>query len=131
MRRDGQTGRNCKWLALVTVSRASSRRRAPTLSVAKIILERTKVTSYKINTVNKITKTTTSGANLRIFTAATFLLISIWPLTLEAGRLPGSRSLSDTEHGYQIVTGLSRAGKYSQRFEVRAGDCGEDEDWSD
>lgn len=40
------------------------------------------------------------------------------------GRLAGERSLSDTKHGYAVVDDVARAGFMSQRFEVRAGDCG-------
>jgi hypothetical protein len=46
--------------------------------------------------------------------------------------LTGSRSLSTTSWGYSIVSDIVRAGKDSQRFEVRPGDCGEDPGkWSD
>ena len=47
------------------------------------------------------------------------------------GRLDGNRSLNDKKHGYAISSDVARAGKKSQRFEVRAGDCGEDPGWSD
>jgi len=46
-------------------------------------------------------------------------------------RLPGSRSLNDTPHGYQIVNAPVRAGQESQRFEVRPGDCGKSKTWND
>jgi hypothetical protein len=46
-------------------------------------------------------------------------------------RMPGKRSLNSTEHGYTIVSDIVRAGEQSQRFEVRAGDCGQDVGWSD
>ena len=47
-------------------------------------------------------------------------------------RLTGARSLSTTSWGYSIVSDIVRAGKESQRFEVRPGDCGEDPGkWSD
>ena len=68
---------------------------------------------------------------MRTLPATILLLFSIWPLTVEAARLQGGRSLSDTKHGYQIVSDQVRAGKVSQRFEVRAGDCGESDGWSD
>jgi hypothetical protein len=46
--------------------------------------------------------------------------------------LTGRRSLSTTSWGYSIVSDIVRAGKESQRFEVRPGDCGEDPGkWSD
>ena len=48
-----------------------------------------------------------------------------------SGRIDTFRSLSSTPHGYQIVEGVARAGVQSQRFEVRAGDCGQDPEWSD
>ncbi len=41
-------------------------------------------------------------------------------------RLTGERSLSTTSWGYSVVSDIVRAGKDSQRFEVRPGDCGED-----
>ena len=47
------------------------------------------------------------------------------------GRLSGFRSLSTSSYGYMIVNDIVRAGKEAQRFEVRPGDCGEDEVWSD
>ena len=47
------------------------------------------------------------------------------------GRLDGNRSLNDKKHGYAISSDVARAGKKSQRFEVRAGDCGEEIGWSD
>ncbi len=47
-------------------------------------------------------------------------------------RLTGSRSLSTTSWGYSVVSDIVRAGKDSQRFEVRPGDCGKDPDgWND
>lgn len=46
-------------------------------------------------------------------------------------RLEGNRSLSDTDYGYQIVAAPVRAGLEAQRFEVRSGDCGESQSWSD
>ena len=48
-----------------------------------------------------------------------------------AGRLAGQRSLSDAAHGYAVVSDLARAGRQSQRFEVRAGDCGKNDNWND
>jgi len=54
-------------------------------------------------------------------------------LDVGSGRLEGSRSLSNTPYGYQVVDTIARAGLLSQRFEVRAGDCGRERDgsWSD
>ena len=46
-------------------------------------------------------------------------------------RLTGVRSLSTASWGYSVVSDIVRAGKESQRFEVRPGDCGEDSGWSD
>ncbi|MFK7745296.1 MAG: polysaccharide lyase [Roseobacter sp.] len=50
-----------------------------------------------------------------------------------AQRLPVERSMkkNTTKHGYAKVRDFSRLGKRSQRFEVRAGDCGWDDGWSD
>ncbi|WP_171125007.1 heparin lyase I family protein [Ruegeria sp. HKCCA4707] len=69
--------------------------------------------------------------------AAAFLIASMLGLSLpnevSAQRLPTDRSLqkNQTKHGYSKVKGLSREGTRSQRFEVRAGDCGWDDGWSD
>ncbi len=49
----------------------------------------------------------------------------------QTGRLAGHRSLNSTPHGYSVSNELTRAGEYAQRFEVRAGDCGYDDGWSD
>ena len=59
-----------------------------------------------------------------------------WQLIIDIStgeyRLTGRRSLSTTSWGYSIVSDIVRAGKDSQRFEVRPGDCGEDPGkWSD
>jgi hypothetical protein len=63
---------------------------------------------------------------------ATFALIASSLATVAtADRLDGFRSLSDTEYGYTISTDIARLGRVSQRFEVRAGDCGEGPGWSD
>ena len=59
------------------------------------------------------------------------LLALIIPSIAEAGRLSGKRSLSKTSYGYKIVKDVARAGKKSQRFEVRAGDCSANDGWSD
>lgn len=48
-----------------------------------------------------------------------------------SGRLVGFRSLSTTSWGYGVVESPVRAGKQSQRFEVRPGDCAADGKWSD
>lgn len=47
------------------------------------------------------------------------------------GSVSGSRSLSSTLHGYSLTSEIVRAGDQSQRFEVRAGDCGAEPGWSD
>jgi len=52
-------------------------------------------------------------------------------IRLNTGRLSGFRSLSTSSYGYMIVNDIVRAGKEAQRFEVRPGDCGEDQAWSD
>lgn len=52
-------------------------------------------------------------------------------LTACMGRLPAKRSLNNFAHGYTIVSSPVRAGEEAQRFEVRAGDCGESGGWSD
>jgi hypothetical protein len=41
------------------------------------------------------------------------------------------RSLNDKSYGWQKVQEPVRLGKYSQRFELRAGDCGAQPEWSD
>ena len=48
-----------------------------------------------------------------------------------AGRLDTFRSLSDTPHGYALVSAPTRAGSKAERFEVRPGDCGDAKEWSD
>ncbi|WP_415921727.1 heparin lyase I family protein [Tateyamaria sp. SN6-1] len=55
------------------------------------------------------------------------------PHVADAQRLPVERSLKSnaTQHGFAKVKGFSRLGKRAQRFEVRAGDCGWDDGWSD
>lgn len=58
-----------------------------------------------------------------------FLCLSALPAA--ADRLPGERSLSDTEWGYHIVTSPTRAGAEAQRFEVRPGDCAANGGWDD
>lgn len=47
------------------------------------------------------------------------------------GRLDTFRSLNNTAHGYQLVESPVRAGETAQRFEVRPGDCGQTDGWSD
>lgn len=48
-----------------------------------------------------------------------------------AGRLDGARSLNYKPYGYAITKEIVRAGRYAQRFEVRAGDCAAEGGWSD
>ena len=48
-----------------------------------------------------------------------------------SGRLETFRSLNNTPHGFQFVASPIRAGETAQRFEVRPGDCGQDDGWSD
>ncbi|WP_299737869.1 heparin lyase I family protein [uncultured Roseobacter sp.] len=48
-----------------------------------------------------------------------------------SGRLETSRSLNNTQYGYQFVASPVRAGEVAQRFEVRPGDCGRDNGWDD
>lgn len=43
----------------------------------------------------------------------------------------GDRSLNDREWGYKWSTEIVLAGKKSQRFELRSGDCSESPGWSD
>lgn len=50
--------------------------------------------------------------------------------TAEAGRLSGERNGAKAKYSYSMVSGIARAGKRSQRFEVRAGDCRYDNSWS-
>lgn len=61
------------------------------------------------------------------------LIIAVSPSSSVAQRLPVERSLekNQTKHGYAKIKGLSREGKRSQRFEVRSGDCGWSDGWSD
>lgn len=61
--------------------------------------------------------------------AALIVMVSQSPAL--AGRLAGVRSLNDKPHGYAITREIARAGRYSQRFEVRAGDCAAEGGWSD
>ena len=51
--------------------------------------------------------------------------------TTGTGRLDTSRSLNNTQHGYQLMTSPVRAGEDAERFEVRPGDCGQNDGWSD
>ncbi|WP_299703793.1 heparin lyase I family protein [uncultured Tateyamaria sp.] len=55
------------------------------------------------------------------------------PDPVNAQRLPVERSMKQntTKHGFANVKGNARLGKRAQRFEVRAGDCGWDDGWSD
>lgn len=48
-------------------------------------------------------------------------------------KLSVTRSLSTTDYGYTVVESPHpvRAGQYSQRFELRAGDCGIQPEWND
>ena len=57
----------------------------------------------------------------------------VLPSVAMAQKLPVERSLkkNTTKHGYGRVKDFARLGKRSQRFEVRAGDCGWDDGWSD
>lgn len=64
-----------------------------------------------------------------LFSITTFLLLA--GCMTGTGRLETSRSLNDTPHGYQLVEGPVRAGRVSQRFEVRPGDCGRSDGWDD
>lgn len=75
-------------------------------------------------------KTQKRGTIQTLFLAVIFALLADVP-TADAGRLSGRRSLSSTKHGYQITNAITRAGKKSQRFEVRPGDCGRDPGWDD
>ncbi|WP_299629389.1 heparin lyase I family protein [uncultured Tateyamaria sp.] len=63
--------------------------------------------------------------------AAAFL--TTLPHMSQAQRLPVERSMiyNTTQHGFAKVRDVARLGKRSQRFEVRAGDCGWDDGWSD
>jgi len=60
-------------------------------------------------------------------------LFCIFILSGCVASLPVQRSLSTTSWGYQNVSSPEpvRAGQKSQRFEVRKGDCGESDGWSD
>lgn len=58
-------------------------------------------------------------------------LIFLSGCVASGGRLDGFRSLSTTDHGYQIVSNPVRLGDAAQRFEVRAGDCARQHDWDD
>jgi hypothetical protein len=69
----------------------------------------------------------------RFLALAAALALTACVTTSSSGRLAGERSLSNTPHGYAIVSDVVRAGSQSQRFEVRPGDCGTDRwsDWND
>lgn len=41
------------------------------------------------------------------------------------------RSLNDTSYGYEVRDPLGSAGAMVERFEVRSGDCGHHDRWSD
>ena len=60
-------------------------------------------------------------------------LFCIFILSGCVASLPVERSLNTTSWGYKLVSSPEpvRAGVKSQRFEVRKGDCGEDDGWSD
>ena len=64
-----------------------------------------------------------------ILVAGTALLLAACVGAVGTGRLQGDRSLSNTAHGYTIVSDVVRAGAQAQRFEVRSGDCASDR-WS-
>ena len=59
--------------------------------------------------------------------------LSCIPLLVNANcrELDVVRSLSKTDYGYTKVESPVLAGKYSQRFELRAGDCSAEREWSD
>ncbi|WP_189799564.1 heparin lyase I family protein [Tateyamaria sp. syn59] len=61
------------------------------------------------------------------------LITFIFPQPADAQRLPVERSMkyNTTDHGFAKIKGNTRMGKRAQRFEVRAGDCGWDDGWSD
>ena len=65
------------------------------------------------------------------FLLAAILLVQSPTITMAQGRLDGHRSLNNKKHGYAISSDVVRAGRKSQRFEVRAGDCGKNADWDD
>lgn len=65
----------------------------------------------------------------KILLTGTVLLLAACVGAVGSGRLQGERSLSNTAHGYSIVSDVVRAGSQAQRFEVRPGDCGTDR-WS-
>lgn len=74
---------------------------------------------------------------MRVFKVFAVLLLVLPMLAFawaaEAQRLPLERSMkfNTTEYGFAKVKDFSRLGKRAQRFEVRAGDCGWDDSWSD
>jgi len=57
--------------------------------------------------------------------------LTVFAGTALADRVPGDRSLSDTDWGYAIVATPTRAGDEAQRFEVRPGDCASNGGWDD
>jgi len=59
------------------------------------------------------------------------LALWAWTDTAQAQRIDGFRSLNDRPYGWRLVDDHSRAGRYSQRFEVRAGDCAVIKQWND
>ncbi len=74
---------------------------------------------------------------MRLFAPAVGIIIALSlvciPSIAAAQRLPVERSMkhNTTQHGFAKVQDLTRMGKRAQRFEVRAGDCGWDDGWSD
>lgn len=67
------------------------------------------------------------------FTILISALVCVFATDAIAQRLPTERSMKEntTKHGFTRVKDVVRAGKRGQRFEVRAGDCGWDDGWSD
>jgi len=61
------------------------------------------------------------------------IILSCIPLiaNAECQTLDVVRSLNKTEYGFTKVNSPVKAGRYSQRFELRAGDCSAEKDWSD
>jgi len=68
-----------------------------------------------------------------VLTICLCLATLLVPTLAEAQRLTVERSMKQntTKHGFAKVRDNTRLGKRAQRFEVRAGDCGWDDGWSD
>lgn len=66
-----------------------------------------------------------------IFLVFVFTLLSFLNKPTSTEYIDVRRSLSDTPWGYVLTNENVRAGLLAEKFELRSGDCSEDETWSD